>query len=99
MRFYLLFLLFFAQLFAFGQTISKKDSVKKQKDLEERIKIFKERMKYYSERCSKDSLRAVDDSKTQNKYYIYNSVPSGSDFPAKKELQSLLQNHNISCEE
>ncbi|ALR31698.1 hypothetical protein ATE47_14785 [Chryseobacterium sp. IHB B 17019] len=95
MRFYF-FLFLFAQLFAFGQTISKEDSIKKQQDLEERIKIFQERIKYYNERCSKDSLRAVADSKTQNKYYIYNSVPSDSDFPAKKELQSLLQNHNIS---
>lgn len=95
MRFYLL-LLFFTHSFAFGQSVSKEDSIKKQKDLlEERVRIFKEGMKIYNERCKKDSIRASIDSKIQNKYFLYNVAPIGADFPAKTEFKAILEKHNI----
>lgn len=61
-----------------------------------RVAIFKEGMKIYKELCSKDSLRALNDSRTENKLYTYNIAPSGSDFPAKEELKELLKKNNIS---
>jgi len=95
MRFYLFILFFFFQAFASGQTIPNDDSIKKQKDLEERVRIFKESMKIYDKLCHQDSLRASIDSKTQNKYFIYNIAPGGSDFPAKEEFKTILKKHNI----
>ncbi|MCT2408023.1 hypothetical protein NZD88_10780 [Chryseobacterium antibioticum] len=95
MRFYLFILFFFFQAFALGQAISNEDSISKQKNLEERIRISKESMKIYNELCHQDSLRASIDSKTQNKYFLYNIAPVGSDFPAKEEFKTILEKHNI----
>lgn len=95
MKFYLFTLLFFFQTFALGQAISNEDSINRQKDLEERIRIFKESRKIYNELCHQDSLRASIDSKTQNKYFLYNTAPVGSDFPAKEEFKIILEKHNI----
>lgn len=97
MKFYLFFLFLFTQAFILGQNVTKEDSIKEQKDLfEERVRIFKESIKIYNERCKKDSIRAFIDSKTQNKYFLYNVAPIGADFPAKKEFKAILEKYNIS---
>ncbi|MCY0969434.1 hypothetical protein [Chryseobacterium wangxinyae] len=89
--FIFLFVLLF-QTKAVAQNISKEDSIQRES---ERIQILSKRLKQFNELCKKDSLRAVEDSKTQNKLYIFNTAPSGVDFPAKKELQDILKNNNI----
>ena len=85
---------FVFQTIIFAQTFSPEDSIQKKQE-SERVQMFKERLKQYNELCSKDSIRAVNDSKIQNKFYIFNTVPSGNDFPAKNELRDILKNNNI----
>jgi hypothetical protein len=93
---FLLFLLFiFTQSFFFGQeVISKEDSLNTVRELEYKERA-KELIRSFRENCSKDSLKAVSDSKVQNKYYISNVTPGGSDFPANKELEEDLRKNNI----
>lgn len=90
----LYFLIFLIMGILYGQeskvfTLSEDEYAK-------RAAVFKEGMRIYKELCSKDSLRAVNDFKTDNKLYTYNIAPNGSDFPAKEELRELLKNNNIS---
>ncbi|ASK31689.1 hypothetical protein CEY12_16910 [Chryseobacterium sp. T16E-39] len=96
MKFYTFFFIFFTQAFFFGQDIPAKitDSLKSAREIEYK-KIFLERLKYYKEQCSNDSIKAVNNSKIENKYFIYLTAPSGDDFPAKKELEEALKNYNI----
>jgi hypothetical protein len=92
---YSLFLLFFLiQSFAFGQSISKEDSIKIKKEIESKLRV-KEMLRYRKEQCSKDSLKAVSDVKTTNKYFINVAAPDGSDFPAGKELEISLKKLGI----
>ncbi|GAA5093713.1 hypothetical protein GCM10023210_24650 [Chryseobacterium ginsengisoli] len=94
MRFYLFFLFFCAQIFAFGQNTSKEDSIKIKREVEIKQRV-QEILKYRKEQCSKDSLKAVEEAKTVNKYFINIVSPNGSDFPAKKGLESYLKNIGI----
>ncbi|WP_415325354.1 hypothetical protein [Chryseobacterium sp. MMS23-Vi53] len=87
-RFYLFFL-FCTQVFAFGQNVSE-DSIKNQREIEAKLRV-QEILKYRKEQCSKDSLKAVEESKTVNKYFINIAAPNGSDFPAEKELEAYLK--------
>jgi len=94
MRLLIFLFVFVFQTIIFAQNIPTEDSIQKRQE-SERIQMFKKLLKQYKELCSKDSIRAVNDSKTQNKFYIFNSVPSGDDFPAKNELQDILKNNNV----
>ncbi|WP_418122335.1 hypothetical protein ACNFU2_16390 [Chryseobacterium sp. PTM-20240506] len=96
MKFYIFFFIFLTQAFLFGQDTSTKiaDSLRKEKEIEY-IKRFQERQKYYNEQCSNDSIKAVEDSKIENKYFTYLIAPGGDDFPAKKEIEQALKKHNI----
>lgn len=82
------------QTFVFAQNSSQKDSVLIQKEIAAKQRLD-EIIKYGKEQCSKDSLRAINDSKTINKYYISITVPHGSDFPAQKELEQALKKLGI----
>lgn len=90
MKLYLFLLLFSGQYFVFAQTFSKEDSfnLKRENEAKERLH---EILKYRREQCTKDSLIAVRDAKTVNKYFINNIAPNGSDFPAKKQLEASLK--------
>jgi hypothetical protein len=96
MKLYIFFFIFFSQTFYFGQDISTKitDSLQKEREIKY-AKIFQEKLKYFNEQCSTDSIRAVNDSKLENKYFIYLTAPGGDDFPAKKELEEALKKYNI----
>lgn len=96
MKFHLFFFIFFTQAFFFGQDKPAKitDSLKNEREIEYK-KIFLERLKYYREQCSNDSIKAINDSKIKNKYFIYLIAPGGDDFPAKKELEEALKKSNI----
>ncbi|MBK1894274.1 hypothetical protein [Chryseobacterium paridis] len=59
------------------------------------MKRYQERLKYFRKQCSSDSVKAVIDSKVENKYFIYLIAPGGDDFPAKKELGEALKKYNI----
>lgn len=71
-------------------TASKSDSL-----TELRKAAFLERMQYNKKRCSEDSIRAEQDSKIQNKYFINIAAPSGDHFLPKEELKEVLKKHNI----
>ncbi|MGE4512673.1 MAG: hypothetical protein AB7E26_02500 [Chryseobacterium sp.] len=90
MKSYLFLLLFSGQYIVFAQTFSKEDSLnlKRENEAKERLR---EILKYRKEQCTKDSLIAVHDAKTVNKYFINNIAPGGSDFPAKKQLEESLK--------
>ncbi|WP_374458666.1 hypothetical protein [Chryseobacterium taeanense] len=90
MKLYLFLLLFSGQYFVFAQTFSNEDSfnLKRENEAKERLR---EILKYRKEQCTKDSLIAVRDAKTVNKYFINNIAPDGSDFPAKKQLEESLK--------
>ncbi|MFC3160514.1 hypothetical protein SAMN05443633_102162 [Chryseobacterium arachidis] len=94
MRFYLFSLFLLTQSFVFGQNISKEDSVQIRKE----TKIsqwLEERLRYNREQCHNDSLRAVTDSKLENKYYMNIAAPHGRSFIPSEELKIILQKHNI----
>jgi len=59
-------------------------------------KFLKERQKHYDKNCKKDSLRAVSDSKTINKYYMNIPAPYGDEFLPASELEVILRENNIS---
>lgn len=96
MKFYLFLFFAFIQLSLFGQDTlaSKEDSIRKQREIKAK-QWFLEKQKYNHERCSQDSIRAVNDSKTQNKYFINTPAPSGDEFPAEEELKISLNKYNI----
>ena len=94
MRFYLTLFCFCVQFFAFGQIVSQEDSINTVRETEAK-KRLKERQEYYSERCKTDSLRAVNDSKTENKFYINVAAPSGDLFIPSEELKEILKKHHI----
>ncbi len=50
---------------------------------------------YYKKSCSKDSLRALQDSKVQYKYYMNVAAPYGTEFLPHKELEAILKRNNI----
>lgn len=92
MKFHLFLFAIFLQscLYAQELTASKNDS------LRELMKAASlERMHYNKKRCSEDSIRAVQDSKIQNKYFINIAVPSGDKFLPVEELKVILKKHNI----
>lgn len=96
MKFYLFLFFAFIQISLFGQDTlaSKEDSIREQREIKAK-QWFLERQKYNHERCSQDSTRAVNDSKTQNKYFIITPAPSGDEFPAEEELKIALNKFNI----
>ncbi|MGE8553635.1 MAG: hypothetical protein ACN6OB_06825 [Chryseobacterium jejuense] len=56
---------------------------------------YKERINYIKKRCSEDSIKAVQDSKIQNKYFINIAAPYGNSFLPGEELKTILEKHNI----
>lgn len=96
MKFYLFLFFAFIQLSLFSQdTLSpKQDSLTIQRERQAR-QYFLERQKYNRQSCNQDSVKAVNDSKTQNKYFINIPAPSGDEFPAKEELKITLNKYNI----
>ena len=94
MKYYLFLFVFWGYCIIFGQAISREDSAKIDKEIESK-KWLEEISRYRKEQCSKDSLKAVDDSKTINKYFIGIAAPYGSDFPADKELEASLKKLGI----
>jgi len=94
MKLYFFLVLLFCHYFIFGQVIFQKDSVeiKRESAMEKRLQ---EILKYKKEQCTKDSLIAVRDAKTVNKYFINNIAPNGSEFPAHKELEASLKKLGI----
>lgn len=94
MKFYLVLLLFFGQYFVFAQTFSKEDSLNLKRENEAKERLC-EILKYRKEQCTKDSLIAVRDAKTVNKYFINNIAPNGSAFPANNELEASLKKLGI----
>ena len=94
MKFYLFLFVFLGYCIIFGQAISREDSAKIDKEIESK-KWLDEISRYRKEQCSKDSLKAVDDSKIINKYFIGIAAPYGSDFPADKELEASLKKLGI----
>lgn len=94
MRFYLIWFCFCTQAFVFGQIASQEDSVKAVQETEAKRRL-KERLEYYNDRCKADSLRAVNDSKTQNKYYMNIAAPNGDLFIPVEELKEILKKHHI----
>ena len=49
----------------------------------------------FEEQCTKDSNIAVEDSKTQNIYYINTPAPNGEDFLPSNELTEILKPYAI----
>lgn len=96
MKFYLFLLFVFIHITLFGQDTlaSKGDSLTIQRERQAK-QFFLERQKYNRKSCSQDSIRAVNDSKTQNKYFINTPAPSGDEFPAEEELKIALSKYNI----
>ncbi|MCJ8155636.1 hypothetical protein MKJ01_17910 [Chryseobacterium sp. SSA4.19] len=90
MKSFILFLFLPVNSLFFGQIISKEDSVNAQRENEMQIRL-NEILTYQKEQCTKDSLIAVRDAKTVNKYFISNIAPNGSDFPANKQLEAYLE--------
>lgn len=95
MRLFIFSFVFLFQITIFAQNISKENSLDSLKIIE-----YKKRrdqiLKFSVEQCKRDSIRAVTDFKTINKFYINTPGPNGSDFPASSELKALLDKLNIS---
>lgn len=90
----LLILLIPSIFYSQKKSFSTEDSVKIQKDAES--KRFHEKLKKsYKIECTSDSIKAVNDSKTQNKYYINIAAPYGDEFLPSLELKEILQKNNI----
>lgn len=70
-------------LFLFAQL----DSIQK--------KRWEEINKRFEEQCTKDSNRALEDSKSQSIYYINIPAPNGDDFLQEKEFSEILKPHGI----
>ena len=79
-----LFLVLFFQIFVFGQI---SDSLYRN--------MVEVQRGYYKKSCSKDSLRALQDSKVQYKYYMNVAAPYGTEFLPHKELEAILKRNNI----
>ncbi|GEN75085.1 hypothetical protein [Chryseobacterium hagamense] len=94
MKFCIVFFIFFIQNLIPGQAFPKEDSIKIIREIESR-KWIKERAYYRKRECSNDSLRAVNDAKLINKYFISIAAPDGFDFPAQKELETALKKLRI----
>lgn len=92
MKFYLFTFLFFIQLFVFGQNNPQEDSLKREREHRE---MYENRRKKHHENCTRDSLKAVTDSKIQNKYYINLVAPNGDNFLPAEELKQILNKHHI----
>lgn len=77
-------------LFAFLNCIlvfSQLDSLQRER-LEMQLKI-------YEEKCTKDSNRALEDSKTKTIYYFSIPAPNGEEFLQEKEFSEILKPHGI----
>jgi len=94
MRRYLILFLFFWHCTTFGQIVSQEDSIAIEKESKIR-KSLQERLRYNRERCNIDSLRAVNDSKFENKYYINIAAPYGDSFIPAEELKEILKENKI----
>lgn len=94
MKLYLFLVFLLGQYCVFGQIVSEKDSAAAKRESEMNTRL-QEILKYRKEQCNKDSLIAVHDAKTVNKYFINNIGPDGSDFPARKELDISLKKLGI----
>ncbi len=92
MKFYLFLFFIFIQISLSGQNtvLSKDDSLELKYQ-----QMIKERRNYYTESCTRDSLRAINDSKTQNRYYINIAAPNGDEFLPSNELKEVFQKHGI----
>lgn len=58
-------------------------------------KRWEEINKRFEEQCTRDSNIAVEDSKTQNIYYINTPAPNGEDFLPSNELTEILKPYGI----
>lgn len=94
MKVYASLVILLVHYFVFGQIASQKDSTETKRESEMNIRV-QEILKYRKEQCNKDSLIAVHDAKTVNKYFINNIGPDGSDFPANRELDISLKKLGI----
>lgn len=94
MKSFILSLFLLVNSLFFAQIISKEDSATVHRE-SEMNKRLQEILKYRKELCAKDSLIAVHDAKTENKYFINNIAPNGSNFPANKELEISLKKLGI----
>ncbi|MDQ1163633.1 hypothetical protein QE422_004001 [Chryseobacterium sp. SORGH_AS 447] len=94
MKFYLILFSFFTQIFICRQVFSKEYSIKIIKETETR-KWREEVANYQKEQCYRDSLRAVNESKLKNKYYINIAAPYGDRFIPSEELKILLKKYDI----
>lgn len=91
MKIFLSILMIFYQISCLGQFIQIKDV-----DFNEaKSKLHSNRNKNFRELCHKDSLRAVNDSKEANRYFIQIPALSFSDFHPSAELNSILKKHDI----
>ncbi len=82
-------------LFFFSQNVNKeKDSIEEVR-LKEYMEMQKELYKDFAKKCSKDSIRAVNDSRKQYSYFISRPAPSGPDKVEKKEIGILLEKEGI----
>lgn len=59
------------------------------------LEYLKTQRKIYMENCKRDSLKAVEDSKTKTIYYINIPAPNGFDIIYGKELSEILKEDNI----
>lgn len=81
----------FFYIYCFGQFPPIKDV-----DFNEaKSEPYKSRNKNFRELCHKDSLRAVNDSKIQDKYSVYLIGPYSNEFLPVKEFANVLEKHNI----
>lgn len=58
-------------------------------------KILDHQLKYYNERCQLDSIRAVADSKIENRYFMPFVAPHDYYIPFENELRAIFGKHNI----
>lgn len=62
---------------------------------EVKSELYGSRKKKFKELCHKDSLRAVNDSRETNRYFIQIPALSPFDFHPSAELSSILKKHHI----
>lgn len=81
----IIFILFFLNFQSLA--LAQNDSIQR--------KFLEAKKRYYTENCKKDSLRAIEESKMVNRYFMSIPAPYGDEFLPTNELEEILKKNNI----